>query len=95
VYGRSDGIGERVEGVVRSMSVDREGRQRMIHGGGHLDRWGEDEETISPSGERLMWKGTGCVVGDERMVERRESHADRRGGVNGRHAAAGERRREE
>jgi hypothetical protein len=40
-------------------------------------------ETISPSGERLMWKGTGRVAGDEWMVGRRESHADRRGGVNG------------
>jgi hypothetical protein len=40
-------------------------------------------ETISPSGERLMWKGMGRVAGDERMVGRRESHVDRRGGVNG------------
>jgi hypothetical protein len=39
--------------------------------------------TISPSGERLMWKGTGQVAGDERMVGRRESHVDQRGEVNG------------
>jgi hypothetical protein len=34
--------GERVEGVARSESDDREGRQRMIHGGRHPGRWGED-----------------------------------------------------
>jgi hypothetical protein len=42
VYGRSDGIRKRVEGLTRSMSGDREGRQRMIHGGRHPGRWGGD-----------------------------------------------------
>jgi hypothetical protein len=40
-------------------------------------------ETNSPSGERLMWKGTGRVAGNVWMVGRRESHADQRGEVNG------------
>jgi hypothetical protein len=30
--------------VARSTSVDREGRQRMIHGGGHPGGWGKDEK---------------------------------------------------
>jgi hypothetical protein len=40
-------------------------------------------ETSSPSGEKLMWKGTGRVAGNERMMGRKESHADQRGEVNG------------
>ena len=35
-------LGERVEGVARSVSDDREEWRRMIHGGRHQDRWGED-----------------------------------------------------
>jgi hypothetical protein len=33
-------------------------------------------ETNSPSGEKLMWKGTGHVAGNEWMVGRKESHED-------------------
>jgi hypothetical protein len=55
----------------------------MTHDGRHPGRWGEDERMNSPSGERLMWKETGRVVGNERMVGRREGHADQRGEVNG------------
>ena len=40
-------------------------------------------ETTSPSGERLLWRGTGHMVGSEWMVGRRESHANPRGGMNG------------
>jgi hypothetical protein len=32
---------------------------------------GKAGETNSPSGERLMWKGTGRVAGNEWMVRRR------------------------
>ena len=48
-------------------------------------------ETISPSGERLMWKGMGRVAGNEWMVGRRGSHADQRGEMNGGHTVARER----
>ena len=51
--------------------------------------------TNSSLGERLMWKGTGRVAGNERMVGRGESHVDQKGVVNGRHMVAGERRKEE
>jgi hypothetical protein len=40
-------------------------------------------ETNSPLGEKLMWKGTGHVAGNEWMVGRKESHEDPRGEVNG------------
>jgi hypothetical protein len=43
---------------------------------------------------RLMCERTERVAGNEWMVGRRENHADQRGGVNGRHSAAGERRKE-
>ena len=51
--------------------------QETSGGGG---RW---EVMGSPSGERLMWKGTGRVAGNEQMLRRRESHADQGGEVNG------------
>jgi hypothetical protein len=42
VYGRSDDIGGVcVEGVARGASDDREGRQKMIHGGRYPSGWGE------------------------------------------------------
>jgi hypothetical protein len=59
VHGRCDGIGGRVEGVVRSEGDDREGVQGMNHGEGHPGRWGEDGRTNSPLGEKRMWKGSG------------------------------------
>jgi hypothetical protein len=40
-------------------------------------------EKDSPSGEKLMWKETGRVAENERIVERKESNADQRGEVNG------------
>jgi hypothetical protein len=46
-------------------------------------RWRRKTEvTGSPSGEKLMWKGTGCVVGNEQTLGRRESHTDQGGEVN-------------
>ena len=42
-HGGCDDTGERVEGVAKSDDDDREGWQRMDHGGGHPSRWGEYE----------------------------------------------------
>jgi hypothetical protein len=76
-------LGERVEGAARSVSDDREEWRRMIHGGRHQDRWGEDGRNDLASGERLSWRGTGRMAGSEWMVGKRESHADPRGVMNG------------
>ena len=58
-HGRCDDIGEHAEGVVKSGDDDREGWQRMDHGGGHPSRWGEDERANSPLGEKPTWKWIG------------------------------------
>jgi hypothetical protein len=76
-------LGERVEGAARSVSDDREEWRRMIHGEDTRIGGEKTGETISPSGERLSWRGTGRMAGSEWMVGRRESHADPRGGMNG------------
>ena len=43
--------------------------------GNQVDR-GKMGETSSPSGEKLMRKGTGHVASNEWMMRRREDHMD-------------------
>jgi hypothetical protein len=40
-------------------------------------------EKDPPLGEKMMWKETGRMAENERIVEREESDADQRGEVNG------------
>jgi hypothetical protein len=55
--------------------MSERGGRKTPHGGGNQVDGGKTGETSPPWDEKLMWKGTGRVAGNERMAGRKESHA--------------------